>query len=147
MILNDFILRMIHQLARALARMVGLVDENKLDDALKEGEKIYDRLGVPKELVEIADSSTVGDLLEHPEKIRVLAQVLVQEARVFALKKDPIHAAVRERQALELLIEAERRSPSFPGTVASAEISDLLETLVNKVPQHSLGRPYRAQLK
>ena len=101
MIRNDYLLRMIQQLSEALARIAGLRVAGQHERALDELGKLYEELGTPREVVDVVDTATLVRLCGHPEKVRALAKVIREEAKIFEALGDP-RAAARLRRADEL---------------------------------------------
>ncbi len=79
------------------------------DDALEQANRAWtDVLDVPRELVDRMDGPTLAATLREPEKMRFAAQLLAEEAKAYAGKQDPVHAAMCYRRAFELYLEASR---------------------------------------
>ena len=123
MIREDYILRMIRQFAEALARLAGLRKEGKYERALDDAGRLYEDLGVPREVCDVVDTPTLAGLLAHPDKMRALAQVMWEEARVFQASGDPLTAFSRQRRALELFLEARAIEPMPDDDAAILELS------------------------
>jgi hypothetical protein len=123
MIREDFILRMIRQLAEALARIARLRTEGKYERALDDAGRLYEDLGVPREVCDVVDTPTLAGLLAHPDKMRALAQVCWEEARIFQASGDPLGAFGRQRRALELFLEARAIQPAADDDAAILELS------------------------
>ena len=87
-------MRVIRQLAEAIARVAGFADKHDYDAALDEAGRAWDLLGVPRELVDRVDGPTLASLLREPAKLRAAAELLVAEAKAYAGKRDPMHAAL-----------------------------------------------------
>ena len=137
MIKNDYIMRLVEQVVRALAGMLKLTEKGEFDRALREADDVYDMLGVQRELLDVMDSSALAELLGHPDKMRLLARVCREEAHVHKMKGDPLSAQNRNRRALELFLEARAIDPQ------PADYDDIA-ALVDKVPQAVLPERYRA---
>ena len=127
MIREDFILRMIRQFAEALGRVARLRDEGKYERALDDTGRLYEDLGVPREVCDVVDTPTLAGLLVHPDKMRALAQVCWEEARIFQASGDPLTAFGRQRRALELLLEARAIDPSSDDDSAILELSRIVD--------------------
>lgn len=133
----DYIMRMIHQLADAIARIAGLNRRGDHDKALIAAEQTWgDLLDVPRALVDSVDTPTLAGMLREPAKIRLAAQLFYEEGRALAGTGDPIHAEARYRRALELLLEARARDPSD-------EHEGLVMELSRVVPRDALDPRYR----
>lgn len=104
---QDYLIRLIEQLGQAIRRIAGLNDAERYEDALDEVERRWnDLLGVPHELISAVDTPTLASMLRAPETMRAAVRLLVEEARALAGKGDPVHATLRYRLAIELLLEA-----------------------------------------
>lgn len=137
MIREDYIMRMIRQLADALARITGLRTAGRPDDALEECDRTYDGLGVPGELVARLDTATLASMLRHAETMRAVAQVCCEEARIYEGKGDPMTAFARWRTAHELILEARAIDPQPEDDTRILELS-------RNVPASHLAARYRA---
>jgi hypothetical protein len=120
---EDYILRIIKQFAEALARLARLRAEGKYERALDDAGRLYEDLGVPREVCDVVDTPTLARLLAHPDKMRALAQVSWEEARIFQASGDPLTAFGRQRRALELFLEARAIEPSPDDDAAILELS------------------------
>jgi hypothetical protein len=78
-------------------------------------------------------------MLHTPEKMRVAAQLLHEEGRALAGTGDPLHAAVRHRRAMELILEARAIEPSDQDDAILMELSRL-------VPIATLDPRYRSRI-
>ena len=136
---EDYIIRLIKQLAHFLARIAGKRAAKDYEGAIRECGKAWDELiGHPRELVDVLDTPTLASMLREPEKMRAAAQLLVEEGRSLAGKGDPVNAAVCYRRAWELYLEARVREPSEADEIAIAELARL-------VPANQLDPRYREE--
>jgi hypothetical protein len=134
---QDYLMRLIEQLGQAIRRIAGLNDAENYGDALDEIERRWnDLLGVPHELIAVVDTPTLAGMLGAPEKMRAAVRLLVEEARALAGKGDPVHATLRYRLAIELLLEA-RAIAEEPDDEA------VLLELSRHVPVNQLDARYR----
>jgi len=109
---DDYLMRLIRQLVDFVARIAGHNRRGEHDQALAEAARAWDDLlDVPRELVDITDTPTLAGMLREPEKMRAAAQLLIEEGRAFAGKRDPATATMRYRKALELYLEARVLAP------------------------------------
>jgi tetratricopeptide (TPR) repeat protein len=137
---EDYIMRLIQQLVDAIARIAGLNRRGDHDKALAEAEQAWGKLlDAPPELLHAVDSATLAGMLHTPEKMRVAAQLLHEEGRALAGKGDPLHAAVRHRRAMELILEARAIDPSDQDDAILMELSRL-------VPVATLDARYRSRV-
>jgi hypothetical protein len=123
---EDWIMRVIRQLAEAIARVAGYVDKHDYDAALDEAGRAWDLLGVPRELVDRVDGPTLASLLREPAKLRAAAELLVAEAKAYAGKRDPMHAGLCYRRAFELYLEARALEPTAADDAAIFELSRMV---------------------
>jgi tetratricopeptide (TPR) repeat protein len=137
MIREDFILRLIRQLAEAISRIAGLRRSGRHDEAISEAGAAWDELlGHPRTIVEVVDTPTLASLLREPARMRVAAQLLAEEARAHEAKGNPMHAASCYRYALELVLEARAIDPNDDDDAAILELS-------RHVPASDLDARYR----
>ena len=138
MLRDDYIIRLIKQLAAFLARMVSKRKAGDYDGAIAEAGKAWDDLvgQPPRDLVDVVDTHTLAELLKEPAKMRVAAQLLIEEGRSYAGKGDPAHATVMYRRAFELYLEARAIEPSDDDEAVIGELARL-------VPANQLDERYR----
>jgi hypothetical protein len=105
---DDYILRMVQQLAQAIARITGLNQRAEHAEALREADRAWDEVlgDIPPELAGSVDSRTLAGLLRQPARIRLASQILSEQASALAGQGDAAGAARRARRALELRLEA-----------------------------------------
>jgi hypothetical protein len=121
---QDYILRLIEQLADAVRRIAGLRKKGDFDAALAEAEGAWAKLlDVPRELVDMVDTPTLAERLREPTNMRIAAQLLTEEARALAGNGDPLHAALRYRKAFELTLEAKAIQPTAEDEAMLLELS------------------------
>lgn len=139
MLREDYIIRLIKQLGAFLARIAGRRKAGDYEGALAETGKAWEDLigQPPRELVDVLDTPTLAGLLKEPAKMRVAAQLLVEEGRAHAGKQDPVHAAICYRRAWELYLEARLIEPSEDDNAAISELARL-------VPANQLDPRYRS---
>lgn len=140
MLREDYIIRLIKQLAAALARIAGRRKAGDYEGALAETGKAWDDLigQPPRELVDVLDTATLAGLLKEPARMRAAAQLLVEEGRAYAGKLDPVHAAICYRRAWELYLEARLIEPSDDDAAVMSELARL-------VPANQLDARYRVE--
>ncbi|HEX7841896.1 MAG TPA: hypothetical protein VF469_30710 [Kofleriaceae bacterium] len=138
---DDYILRVIQQLADAIARIVGLNQRAEYDRALAEAEQAWSELlDLPAGLADAVDSRTLAGMLREPARIRLAAQLAQEHARALTGKGDTHGAALRSRRALELLLEARALAAAEPTDEAT------LRELQRVVSLDALAPRYRAML-
>jgi hypothetical protein len=126
---EDYIIRLVRQLADFLARIAGKRRARDFEGAIAEAGKAWDELlGHPRELVDVVDTPTLASMLREPGKMRVAAQLLVEEGHARAGKGDPASAAVCYRRATELVLEAHAIDPSPEDDAALLELARLVPT-------------------
>jgi hypothetical protein len=124
---EDYIIRLIKQVAEAIARMAARRSSGQLEQALREGDAAYDLLGVPRELCDVLDTPTLAGMLRDPEKIRAMARLSWEEGRSFEAKGDPRTGSARTRRALELFLEARAIGPIPDDEAAILELSRVVD--------------------
>lgn len=113
MIREDYIIRLIKQLAAFLARIAGHRKRGEYTQALDEMNRAWtDILDVPRELVDATDPETLAALLREPAKMRLAGRLLAEEALVMTSKGDPLNASVLRARAVELFITARTLDPT-----------------------------------
>lgn len=137
---EDYIIRLIKQLAAFIGRIAGLNRQGKHDEALAATATAWDELlQAPRGTLDAVDTPTLAMLLREPAKMRAAAQLCYEEGRAFEGKGDPLHAAMRFRRALELVLEARAIEPQPEDDAAILELGRL-------VPTHTLDPRYRSSL-
>lgn len=134
---EDYIIRLVRQLGDFLARIAGKRRAKDFEGAIAEASRAWDELlDHPREVVDVVDTPTLAAMLREPGKMRVAAQLLVEEGHARAGKGDPPHATVCYRRALELVLEARAIDPSPEDDTALLELARL-------VPASQLDPRYR----
>ena len=134
---EDYIMRLVKQLADFVARIAGFRQEGEFERAQEEIERARDELlGFPPGLVDTIDAATIVSLLRHPDKIRAAARLFWEEGLLLKARRDPLTAAGRFRRAFELYLEARAIDPTEDDTAAILELSRL-------VPASQLDARYR----
>jgi len=128
MIREDYLMRMIRQLVDALARIAGFRMRGEYDRAMAEVGRAWEDLGVPRELVTAADGPTLASLLREPDRLRVAAQLLAEEAHVMSARGDPLNAGVLRLRAVELFARARAQQPSADDDNSIAELGRYLSS-------------------
>ena len=160
---DDYLLRMVHQLVDAIARIAGLNQRGEHDRALAAADGAWGELlgDIDPELATAVDSRTLAGLLRQPARIRLAHGILCEQARALAGKGDSLGAARRARRALELLLEAraleasqpraperanDPRNPRRDATDAGSDDAAAIRSLLQAAPAASLAARYRAML-
>lgn len=137
MLREDYIIRLVRQLGDFLARIAGKRRAKDFEGAIAEASRGWDELlGHPREVVDVVDSPTLASMLREPSKMRVAAQLLLEEGHARAGKGDPAHAAVCYRRATEMILEARAIDPSPEDDAVLLELGRL-------VPANQLDPRYR----
>lgn len=117
-------MRLIEQLAEAIRRIAKLRRAGDYAAARDTCEREWEKLlGVSHDLVNVVDAPTLAGLLKEPANMRIAAQLLDEEARALAGGGDPIHAGLRTRLAMELLLEARAIDPQPEDDAQLLELS------------------------
>jgi hypothetical protein len=113
---EDYLLRMIHQLAQALARISGLNQRAEHGEALREADGAWGELlgDIPPDMAGSVDSHTLAGLLRQPARIRLASRIASEQAHALAGQGDAAGAARRARRALELRLEARAADAAAP---------------------------------
>jgi hypothetical protein len=133
---EDYLMRLIRQVAQALARMVSRRAAADPAGALAAADAAYDALGVPREMCDVVDTPTLVETLRHPDKIRAMARLSWEEGHTYKAMGDPLTAFSRYRRALELFLEARAAGQEEDDDASILELSRL-------VPAEHLDPRYR----
>lgn len=132
MLQKDYIMRMIAQLSQVLTKILFAKQAGRFEEALRLIQNGYEELlGLNGKLISTLDARTLAGLLDHPEKIKGLAHLLVEEAEVY-ISEENYESARTHLQKARLLFEHVR--PMMPDSheeidEAVARISDDLNAL------------------
>lgn len=108
MIYQDYLLRLLQQLTRFIARILKLRDEKQPAEALKVVQTAFDELfGGGREWLKDVDSLTMASLLEDPETMKAYAELLALEGQLLDDLGQLGLSRVRLQSALELLLRAQ----------------------------------------
>lgn len=89
MLRDDWVMRMVRQLAAALARIAGLRKAALLDEAAEELDAAMASLGgVDPRLVDGADPAVLAALVRDPARREALARLIVERAELAAARGD-----------------------------------------------------------
>lgn len=137
MIRDDYILRLIKQIADFVARIARKREEGRFEDALSEADRAWSELfEVPRGLRDAVDSPTLASLLRDPDRMRAAARLFREEGLIHAASGDPPGAAMKYRRAFELFLEARAIEPTEADDAAVLELSGM-------VPASELDARYR----
>jgi hypothetical protein len=126
---QDYVLVMVQQLARAVARIAGFKTTGHLEEALlavrETAEGIF---GTLLRTLDVVDAQSAARLLGSREKIEAYARLTAEEASIHDLAGDATRARSGERRALLLYLEAAILSRT-PDADARAAIGALRRTV------------------
>jgi hypothetical protein len=96
---RDYVLRMVQQAAQAIARAMGLVEQQRLDDADGELSGAYALLGLDRELVLLLDRDSLARVLDGDDKRAAAIRLLLSDAELAWQRGDRELAHKRVRAA------------------------------------------------
>jgi hypothetical protein len=119
MIRQDYIERMIQQLAQALKALIQAREEKRPEDALQLlRETALSLLGMEYGVLTMADAASTARLLGHPQRVVGLARLVVEEGELLREQGQEARASLRWGLALELLLEARAMGATLEGEEA-----------------------------
>ena len=137
MLRDDYVIRLIKQLGRFLARIARKRKDEEYEAAIAEAGNAWDEMiGHSRSLVDVVDMHTLAGILIDPVRMRAAAQLLIEEGRAYAGNRDPVHAATCYRHAWELYLEARVLEPLDDDAGVMTELARL-------VPANQLDARYR----
>lgn len=101
MIRQDYIKRLIEQLAQAVARALSRKDAAAAELALLEVERAYGELGVGRGFLDL-DPASLRVIIGSPERARAVAEVCRLEAELLHASGEAARSAQRRALAAEL---------------------------------------------
>ena len=135
MLRRDLIVRMIQDMARVLARLLGLRAKGLLPEAVAEVEvATKGLLGLDLRLVEVLDPAVLATQLGDPDRIAVLARLAQARGELAGDAGDPAAAASWSLKAVELWLEA---------GAAGATLDDEALRAIAAFPPDALGARQR----
>lgn len=136
---QDYLLRMLQQVAAAIARMLRRKNAGDFVGARQElNAAISELLGPSAQLAPFMDSRTASGLVSDPRMLTSWALLLRQDAELVRLLSNESAARATEQRALELLLEARIRTPEL-----NDEAREALRELIPRVDPHALASRYR----
>ena len=138
---EDYIMRQIRNAVKALLHIIGLREAGDLETARQEIGELYRQLfGDDGHLFLYLDSKAGAELLAHPEKMALVADLLHEEAEIIRAgrQEDPRDM---DRRALEYAIEA------FIAAPRSDENPTRINKLEKYVSRETLNARYRQVLE
>lgn len=119
----DYVKRLIEQLGAALARIAGLRAQGQYQEALAELREAYSGLDLNPRLVGSLDGASLARMLRDPDRVRALARLLEEEAKLRDHLDQTVAARSQRRQALALYRSLADPSPD---AAAIAELERVL---------------------
>lgn len=99
---RDYLMRMVAQVAQAVARALGLIAKRKNDEAQQELDTGYGALGMDRELLLILDGPTLARQLGDDQRITAAMTLLLCDAELQLARADRPGAQKRLRAAQRL---------------------------------------------
>jgi hypothetical protein len=111
---RDYILRLIEQVARAIARLLKRKSEGDLPGARREvHQAIVEVLGPAAAMALMTDSRTAANLVSDPRRLHLWCRLLEEDRQLLQLMERPADAATVDRRMVELLLESWMREPHW----------------------------------
>jgi hypothetical protein len=119
---RDYVMRAVKQVAQALARVLGLRQLGKQEEADRELDELYRGL-VPfdRELLHLLDPQTLAGMIREPERVVAICRLLAFEADEADQRGEPERAQRGRRRALALL-QAGVREPNEDAEALAAAL-------------------------
>lgn len=134
MIERDYLMRLVQQLAAALARIFKLKEQEQYDLALLETDKAFtELLGMNREVLVAFDSAMLARLLGHHERIKTAAALFQAEGEIQQRCANAEQARASFQRALELYCEA-----AMLQTKAEQECIRAITALTALLPRESI---------
>lgn len=96
MIRKDYILRMVEEFAKFLAKIVGLKQEGKFNEALKKIDDVYQgMIDLDPAVLKSIGADELLDFLQNEKKynniyIKIIAELLFEEGQIYIESGDPV---------------------------------------------------------
>jgi hypothetical protein len=104
---EDYLLRLIQQMVRALAEIAGLRNAGELDQAFDEVERATRTLlGDAADLLVRLDPGTAAQILGDPDRVLVWAKLVSEKAEILRLRGDGAGSRIETARAIALAREA-----------------------------------------
>ena len=111
---EDSLLRMVRQLARALAKILGLRRSGRLEEAAEEvAAAMSSTAGVDPRLVESAEAATLAAMLSDEGRRRAVARLCLERAEIEMERGQQAASQAWRRKAVALWPEVEARSADW----------------------------------
>jgi hypothetical protein len=116
MIREDYIERLIQQLAAVFKALLKARQEQRPEDALQLiRQAALSLLGMEYSVLTLADAASTARLLGHPQRVVALARLVVEEGEVLREQGQQARARLRWDLALELFLEARAMGSTLEG--------------------------------
>lgn len=139
---RDYILRLMEQVAQAIARLLKRRSDGDLAGARREAHQaITELLGPGGSMAVMADSRTAANLVSDPRRLRLWCRLLDEDRQLLQLMARPAEAAALDRRIVELLLEAWTREPEW-----DEETRALFHAARARGAAERLDAAFRAQL-
>ncbi len=139
---RDYILRLIQQVANAIARLLKRKADGDVVGARREAHQaIVELLGAGASMALMADSRTAAHLVGDGRRLRLWCQLLDHDRELLQLMARPAEAAAVDRRIVELLLESWTREPEWDD-----ETRALFSAARGRGAAEQLDAAYRLQL-
>ncbi|MFH2008095.1 MAG: hypothetical protein ABI333_16050 [bacterium] len=143
MITNDYILRLLEQLGRAIGRMVRHRDAEQWDRAHDVfAESCEDLLGQQPRFLDLLDVQNAVRMLGKWHRVKMYSALLEADAAVWKRQGESARAAKLYRRALEIFLEGLSH-----GGRGDRELSETITGLLAHVGLNRLAPAYQAMIR
>ena len=123
---NDYIKRLVKQVAELGARISGMKREGRIDEALEEMREAYGKiLATDGEMLAMLDGVSAARMLKDAQTMKTYAQLLLQEADLHDQNGDAAKSESRRARALAVYRHAQnvapKRDPEIDAAIAMLE--------------------------
>lgn len=139
---RDFILRMLEQIAAAVARVTQLKSTGDLVGARQEVRRAtMELLGPASAMAMMVDTRTAANLVSDPRRLRLWARLLEEDSALLREMHHDREAAATDLRIVQLLLESWQREPEW-----DEEIRAVFVAVRARGGDRALDAAYRAQL-
>lgn len=117
---RDYILRMVEQAAQAIARALGLLAQDKPEEAEHALALGYSALGFDRHLIGVLDAATFARQLGDDERIAAAVRLLLCDAELCERRSDLAGSKRRLRLAAGLVEQLSTPAPSLQSELDAA---------------------------
>ena len=119
---RDYLLRVIDQIAQAVARAMGLLlKKQPPEEAEQELAAGYGALGLDREMLCLLDGPSIRSQCGHPDKLVAAVRLLLCDAQVQNARAETTHARRLLRAAKKVAGQLERIEPELGAEIAATE--------------------------